>query len=474
MTSTDEQPLTSRRRDEPDAARGEAEAGVGASEPTSARTRLVRALAGVGPLAAAVVVGKTLLDYLPESLSGDAARYPLALVSAVCAGVFVAWTTSSLVRRRRPSSPEGSPAASPQLTGGPSRLLAPRRSLRDIFDASQEALLSHIATYDDPRLGSLVGWPHFFEPLDVRPAAPGAPSEQIMPERPTAIGTAYGLKACLLVGTLDRRFDPRRLAETLWKLQLPSGGWAASTQDEVGRPEVTAWVLGALSRAGGDHTPVAAALASLDRMVDPVMDPVGMSRTHVVATALSGLCQANPASGRLVMLRQRLLDGAVRDRTRENLLCWGERLTMTYDWNRPAPSVAHTARAIIALNRAERSAGNDNRARAAVEEATRWLVLNGRLDNQTEQILRTLPDYRNEAIIVRHFTAAWMVRALLSARLEREDDVRGLLADAVRRVWELQADGIWEWDNRDRPLWMTYQGLRALHSYALRSFGPPA
>jgi hypothetical protein len=474
MVSTDEQSLTSRRRDEPDAVRGEAEIDIGTSDPPSARVRLVRTLAGVGPLAAAVVVGKTLLDYLPESLSGDAARYPLALVSAVGAGVFVAWTTSLVRRRRSPAPQEGSQVPSRQeATGGRGSGSVLRRSLHDTFKASQEALLSHIATYDDPLLGSLVGWPHFFEPLDVKFGGPGAPNERIMPERPTAVGTTYGLKACLLVGTLDRRFDPDRLVETLWKLQLPSGGWAASTQHGFGRPEVTSWVLSVLSRAGGDHTPMAAALASLDRMIDPAADPVGLSRTHVVATALSGLCQANPASPHLVMLRQRLLEGAGRDRTRENLLCWGERL-MTYDRNDPVPSVAHTARAIIALKRVEGFAGRDYRAHAAVEEATRWLVLNGRLDNQTEQILRTLPDYRKEAIIIRHFTAAWMVRALLSSGIELEDDVCDLLYRAVNRVWELQTDGVWEWDNRDRPLWMTYQGLRALHSYAIRSYGPPA
>jgi hypothetical protein len=396
------------------------------------------------------------------------------LVSAVGAGVFVAWTTSFVRRLRSPAPQEGVQVALPQqVAGGRGSASVLRRSLHDTFNASQEALLDHIATYDDPLLGSLVGWPHFLGPLDVKFGDPEAPNEQIMRERPTAIGTAYGLKACLLAGTLDRRLDPDRLVETLWKLQLPTGGWAASTQHEFGRPEVTAWVLGALCRAGGDHTPMAAALASLDRMIDPATDPVGLSRTHVVATALSGLCQANPASPHLAMLRQRLLEGAARDRTRENLLCWGERLT-TYDRNYPAPSVAHTARAIIALKRAERFAGRDYRAHAAVEEATRWLVLNGRLDNQTEQILRTLPDYRNEAIIVRHFTAAWMVRALLSSGIELEDDACDLLYRAVSRVWERQTDGIWEWDNRDRPLWMTYQGLRALHSYALRSYGPPA
>jgi hypothetical protein len=56
------------------------------------------------------------------------------------------------------------------------------------------------------------------------------------------------------------RFRQPRVVETLWRLQMPTGGWSARTQSTVGRPEVTAWVLSALLQAGRDEERVSTAV----------------------------------------------------------------------------------------------------------------------------------------------------------------------------------------------------------------------
>jgi hypothetical protein len=44
-----------------------------------------------------------------------------------------------------------------------------------------------------------------------------------------------------------------------------------------------------------------------------------------------------------------------------------------------------------------------------------------------------------------------------------------LLGEAVERVYQAQRDGIWEWDNKEQPIWMTYQGIVTLRLRALRT-----
>lgn len=64
----------------------------------------MRALIGLGPVAVTVGVGKTTLDYLPQPLTGDGARYLLAAMIAIASGTTVALI--AVAARRRMSRAE--------------------------------------------------------------------------------------------------------------------------------------------------------------------------------------------------------------------------------------------------------------------------------------------------------------------------------------------------------------------------------
>jgi hypothetical protein len=171
---------------------------------------------------------------------------------------------------------------------------------------------------------------------------------------------------------------------------------------------------------------------------------------------------ATPFSARL---RESLLRGMIRD-PETGLLCWGERLLADATGEPLVPSVPHTARAIIALRR---TGHPDQAVGQAVDEAARWLVARHDLTNQTEHIRRPLLESRNESIVVKHFTAAWVSRALMSVEQDSHEGTGELLRDAIQLVLQLQRDGVWEWDNKERPIWMTYQGIATLRLRALRT-----
>ena len=393
---------------------------------------VLRRVLRLGPFVVAVGVGKVMLDYFPTP-SEETYRYLLALACAVAAGALTGLAGLALTRRQ-----ERAELLEPALDGG--------------YEQTQEALLRCRVVFEDPELGTLAGWPHFIEEADAG-------------IRPTAIGTAYGLKISLALDPADGRLGFPALASTLWKLRLPDGGWAARTQTRTGRPEVTALVLGALSRCGGDPSRFADAVAAFEEMLDRDHDPVGMTRVYVVSAALAGLVRFAPESPRLPELRRELVAGAIRDPRYGNLLCWADELASGRR-RPPVPSVPHTARAVVALSRAARVLEPSGPEEAAVKEGLRWLVRHGSLEPETEQIRRTLPDHHRESLTVRHFTAAWVARALLCDEAEEHGE---LLRAAVGRGAAEQRDGVWEWANGEHPLWMTYQGVTTLRDHTLRA-----
>ena len=109
------------------------------------------------------------------------------------------------------------------------------------------------------------------------------------------------------------------------------------------------------------------------------------------------------------------------------------------------------------------------RSRTGLDEAVRWLILRRDLANQTEHIRRGVPEFRNESLVVKHFTAAWVARAIMSVEEDGYEWSGDLLGEAVQRVFHMQRDGIWEWDNKEQPVWMTYQGIATLRLRALRT-----
>jgi hypothetical protein len=103
--------------------------------------------------------------------------------------------------------------------------------------------------------------------------------------------------------------------------------------------------------------------------------------------------------------------------------------------------------------------------RSAREDGVRWLLACpatahdtcADLANLREEVRRRHPDdsSHHEVLNVRHFTASWIVRALLTPgaqEIARQDGVedtwRERLNGAAAAVWAAQTDGIWSW-NRD-------------------------
>jgi hypothetical protein len=258
----------------------------------------------------------------------------------------------------------------------------------------------------------------------------------------------------------------------------------------VPRPEVTALVLGALARAGADPQRLAAEAEQCADRFRHEMEPAGLEMTHVVTTVLRGLLRAAPETDALPRLRDALVDGAVTDPARQHRRCWGARLAPL--GGRPvAPSPVHTAQAVVALDRTARVLGEDANARATRQDGIRWLLAcpgpahDGceDLESGHESVRRPHPvdASRHEVLSVRHFSAAWVMRALLTPGARETAAEEGLdaawhemLAGAAASVWRQQSDGIWTWDGDDlaHPLWMTYQGLSVLRAHAVWMYQP--
>ncbi|MFF4543876.1 hypothetical protein [Streptomyces sp. NPDC001435] len=256
------------------------------------------------------------------------------------------------------------------------------------------------------------------------------------------MGTAYGLHLMLDLGVPDGRLRTGELVETLWRVRLPDGGWSARSQGSRSRPEVTALVLGALARAGVSGERLASEVARCEAGFTPELDRVGRALTHVVTTVLRGLLRASPGSAAIPVLRDALIAGALGDPDRRHRHCWSHRLS-PLPWPSPAarPSPAHTAQAVVALDRVARVLGEGSAARSAREDGIRWLLAcpaaahDGCPDlaNVREEVRRPHPDDSGHHKVpnVRHFTAAWVLRALLT------------LNGAAAAVWPGPTDGIW-------------------------------
>ena len=230
-------------------------------------------------------------------------------------------------------------------------------------------------------------------------------------------------------------------------------------------------MLGALASVGSDSTRLAEAGAHLESMIGTGNDPVAITSTYIVSALIRELARIRPQSPLLTQLRTNLLAGAVQDPQQENLLCWGPSLD-TGNSQAPVPTSAHTAMAVLALSRARLVATDGARSQSALEQGARWLTRDRNLENQTEQIRRFVTEDHWESLTVRLFTSAWVSKAVLAVGT----DIPGasdLLEEAVARVIHAQHDGIWEWENSERPIWMSYQGASTVRAYALCRWTPP-
>ena len=287
------------------------------------------------------------------------------------------------------------------------------------------------------------GWPH-----DLRKGSKPV----------TALSTSYGIKAMLLLeGSLPPDLIP--VAEYLRKPASRQRGYSARTQGAP-RPEVTAAVLDTLHRIDGtaDFTPQLAAMKKELREFEK-------TRPFILTCLLEASVQLGRDPG---LTRSLIEDLLAARRSYDSLPLWPEKAEPGLA--DPLASVAHTARAVQALAQAQaaRAARQEPPAATvseAIEAAAGWLAGQQDLTNASEIIDRQLDDHV-EQVYVRHFTAAWVVKALVSVGLPASHPS---VSTAVARIWtDYSHDAaLWSWSNGDLPVWMTLDAVGALHAAAL-------
>lgn len=403
--------------------------------------KLLRALASLGPFALVFGTYSLVLDHLPEGwFSRGWLPYLFAVLAALCVGLALRAILQVEPIHHLLGRPDSSMGALLPLPRASSE--NDRGTFHEILDGTERQLLRFYRCR--PRGGVVVcGWSQFYGD-DVPPSA---------------IGSSYGLRIAMALDVRDLTIDRHRVIESILSLQRSGGGWSASTQRDVGRPEVTAWVLGALIPAGLEAATREELVSTLEQMLDERRDPVGMRNTCVVTAAVSTLALFAPKSPRLPELVERLVQGTVGGAQAKPR--WGavlqDRLGHT--------SAPHTARAIVALHRAAAVLSNGRDLKQQAREAAEWLCEDLDLSGTEEQIRRPHQD-EIDGLYVYHFTPAWVARALM---LEGHDPMRSdPLRAAVQAVVRSQERGTWRWHDME-PIWMAYQGVSVLRDFGLRA-----
>jgi hypothetical protein len=243
----------------------------------------------------------------------------------------------------------------------------------------------------------------------------------------TAASTAFGIKTLLLLED-GLAADLVPVAESLRKMEKRDGGYASREQSKS-RPEVTATVLDTLYRIAGPD--------NFDAQIDMMERDLGdfeKSRPFILTTMLAAR------------------------RPYGDLMVWPEKAEPLLI--EPAPSVAHTARAVRALAKVQevRSSGQPQ---DALDQGVTWLIEQRELHNAYEVIERSV-NGGLEPAPVRHFTAAWVVKALVSAGVPA---THPSVSRAVAQTWSSYGGdtaALWAWDNGDLPIWMTFDAIEAL------------
>jgi hypothetical protein len=263
----------------------------------------------------------------------------------------------------------------------------------------------------------------------------------------------------LLEGFLAADLKP--VAEQLKKSASSQKGYTARTQ-VAPRPETTAAVLNTLHRIDGTAD-FSAHLTAIEG------DLTGFEKTRpfILTTILETSIQIGSNSPLTRSLIASLL--AARQPF-GNLLLWPEKAEENLV--AAVPSVAHTARAVWVLTQAQaalppgqKPRPEDVEAQEAVEQAAAWLAEQQDLANVSEGIDRQLPE-GVELVYIRHFTAAWVVKALVSAGLPASHPA---VSGAITRIWGDYSisTALWAWANGDLPVWMTLDAVEALRLAAM-------
>jgi hypothetical protein len=298
---------------------------------------------------------------------------------------------------------------------------------------------------------------------DGRPAGWPRDLRQLLGEA-TPASTAHGIRTMLLLED-GLAADLVPVAESLRKMALPAGGYAGREQSGP-RPEATAAVLNALRRI--------AAAEDFDAHITQMERDLGdfeKYRPFILTTMLETSLLLKPGTRLVEILVDSLL--AAR-RPYGDLMLWPEKAEpLLID---PAPSVAHTARAVRVLAGVQ-VIQPSSQVQEALEQATAWLVEQRDLHNAYEVLERPVTGGL-EPVHVRHFTAAWVVKALVSAGVPT---AHPSVSNAVAQIWHCYGGdtaALWAWDNGDLPIWMTFDAIEALRLASLAvparpSWSPP-
>jgi hypothetical protein len=278
--------------------------------------------------------------------------------------------------------------------------------------------------------GKPLGWPR-----DLRELPGGA----------TLASTAYGIKTMLLLED-GLAADLVPVAENLKKMAFPERKDERRKQYPPLRPETTAMVLSALRRITAAET--------FGEHVTAMENDLGdfeRSRPFILTTILETSLLLEPGHRLVETLIESLL--AAR-RPYGDLLLWPEKAEpLLID---PNPSVAHTARSVRVLASVQ-AIRPSSPVQEALEQATVWLQEQRDLHNAYEATERGL-----EMVHIRHFTAAWVVKALVSAGVPATHPA---VSDALVQIGNSyggDAAALWAWDNGDLPIWMTFDAVEAL------------
>jgi hypothetical protein len=263
----------------------------------------------------------------------------------------------------------------------------------------------------------------------------------------TPASTAYGIKTLLLLED-GLATDVIQLAESLRKMALPEGGF--KNLEQAGpRPEVTAAVLNALRRIA-----VTEDFGTHIALMESGLGDFEKYRPFILTTMLEASLLLEPGTKLMEILIDSLL--AAR-RPHGDQLLWQEKAAPLLI--EPAPSVAHTARAIRVLANVQ-AIRPASQVQEALEQAVAWLIDQHDLHNAYEVIERPVDDGL-EPVHIRHFTAALVVKALVSAGIPA---AHPSVSNAVAQIWKSYSDtaALWAWDNGDLPIWMTLDAVEAL------------
>jgi hypothetical protein len=398
-------------------------------------------VAALGPFALVFGTYSIAVDHLSDEwFKADWVRYTFAVFCALVVGLALRLMlqTGPVMRFLDIDT-----VSSTSLLPGPTPVVPDTTQLQSFTEVTRQRLFRDCRTQQRNK-SQVVGWSQFF-------------GEDVPP---SPIGSAYGLRIAMTLDIRDARINRRSVLDSILSLQRPGGGWSSSSQRDIGRPEVTAWVLAVLPAAGLDQQTLAQLVSALEAMLDETKDPVGMNSVTVITTAIVALATVAPQSPRLAALATALAESAITSPSHPESSAWAATLRS----QQPHPSVPHTARVVVALHRAAAALPSQSiNLRRLATEGTTWLLENFDLTFSEEQIRRPHMD-DVDALYVGHFTAAWVARALILDGRHLTDPEP--LTSAVREVLARQEKGVWKWRDRE-PIWMAYQGVSVLRQYVL-------